>query len=233
MLVLCVALIQATASVSVESDISIIQARMLERLKRDAQRQVRGASWTKDRLDEDISDPKSSKVEHQERYRVWGDGTRVLQRKTSRDGRLVREKAEPLPFFLEPSMLARFQFKFATPREVPCGDHSCWMLAFAPRSGEVDRSDDPERTMLTASVGTVLVDKASHVILRVEGRMTTPHRSFLYTVLWSRVTITQAMHNGVMIVATIEIRFAYDPFLGGVKTKRRFYRTLDVALPPS
>jgi hypothetical protein len=210
-----------------------IKMAMMDRLQRDAKRQTHGARWTKERVDEDITDPLKPRVEHREQYAVWGDGVRMLQRKVMRDGKPQREAPKPLPFFIDVALLARFEFNLAEPAEVPCDNRECWRLSFAPRLGEVDVSDDPDRKMFASSVGTLLVDKATYAIIRVEGHVAVPYRSFFYNVLYSSVTITQAMHEGTMIVMTIELSYAYDPIIGGIKTKRRFYRTVDVSLPPS
>ncbi len=233
MLVLSALVLQAVLVPPVVPSVELIKAAMIERLRGDVRRQIHGGTWTKERIDEDISDPLKPRVEHREQYAVWGDGVRMMQRKVIRDGKPQRDAPQPLPFFIDPALLARFEFNLAEPAEVPCDDHECWRLSFAPRLGEVDVSDDPDRKMFSSSVGTLLVDKATYAIIRAEGHMAVPYRSFLYDVLWSTVTITQTMHNGVMVVSTIEISFAYDPLFGGAKTKRRFYRTVGVSLPPS
>jgi len=230
--ILLLMVLQATMQAPQQPDIEHIRARMFERLAIDSKRQIQGASWIKERTDEDISNPLKSKVEHRERYQVWGDGAQVLQRKILRDGESVIEKSKLLPFFLEPALLARFEFFLIEPAEVLCGEHKCWHLSFAPKPNQTDESDDMERKMFSTSVGTVLVDSKSYTIARVEGHIATPFRSLLYDVYWTKVTITQEMHKGTMVVSTIEMSFQRR-ILFTTKTKRRFYRTVDVVFPPS
>lgn len=227
-------LLQAVISAPVTTpSIHEIRAAMFERLSADSQRLISGSRWTKERVDEDISNPRTPKIEHREQYAVYGDGTRMLQRKTLRDGVALHEPSRPLSFFLEPSLLEKYEFTLSEPIEVPCDDHECWRLSFAPRVGLIDDvMGDDDRKMFAASVGTLLIEKGSHAIVRVDAHMAQPLHTWLYTIEWSSVTITQTLHDGVAVVATIEISYAYKTFFSR-KTKRRFYRTVGVMIPPS
>lgn len=231
-LLVVVLLQSAILTVPPETSVEVVRLAMMGRLQRDVHRQIRGARWIKVRIDKDITNPNTPRIEHRERYDVYGDGSRMVQRKTMRDGVVVREQSQQLPFFIEPSLLEKFEFTFTEPFNVPCGEHECWRLSFAPKPSLTERTDDEDRKMFATSAGTLLVEKSTNAIVRVDAHMTQPLRTWLYTVAWSTVTITQSFHEGVAVVATIEMSYAYSTFFSH-KVKRRFYRTVDVRMPPS
>src|SRR3972149_521163 len=201
-------LMMASSPVS-EPDPEHIMAAVFARLDLDAYRQIHGASWTKHRTDEDISNGADrSTGKRREAFAVWGDGLRMMQRKTQRDGEPVDEKAERLPFFLEPDLLSRFTFSLAKPAQVRCGDRrTCWYLKFAPKPGMLPASSEMEEQLLGKSSGTILVDTEHFGIVRADARTSAPHRSFKVSVDWFVVSMTQQMTDGTMGPSRIEMTF--------------------------
>lgn len=230
---LVLALLLQGAPAEPQPDLQQVLKGVFARAQRDADRQVAGARWIKGRTDEDISDPLRTKTEHTERYSVWGDGTRVLQRKTVRDGKNVSDRPAPLPLFINCTFLEQFDYVFAVPAQVPCDTGECWRLDFVPKAGAFPETGDLEQLMMGSTSGTLLVDSASYGILRADARTLQPYKSFAVDIFWFSVSLTQVPVDGTMVTATIEISYAFDPLFGGPKTKRRFYEYSDVVLPPS
>ncbi len=233
------ALLLQAAPQAPQPDLQDILQEMFARARRDAARQVAGARWTKSRIDEDITDPRSTvdpsrvKVEHRERYRVWGDGTMVRQLKVWRDGKDVSESAQPLPLFIDGDFLQQFEYALGMPARVPCDDHECWRIAFTPKPDAGPRDGDLDQVLLGSAAGTLLVNCEDYGIVRADAHTLQPYNSLVFDVYWFSVSLTQVPVDGTMVTATIEMSFAYKKFWGGRKTKRRFYEYTDVTLPPS
>jgi hypothetical protein len=157
----------------------------------------------------------------------------MLQQKVSRNGAPVSERPQPLPFFLEPSLLERFSYTLDDPAVVPCGNRTCYRLLFAPTPGAIQRGRDIEQRLLESSVGTLLVDTGHYGIIRADAHTVQPYTSFKVDVYWFEVSLTQVQSRGVMVTVMIEMSYGYDPIIGAAKTKRRFYEYVDIVVPPS
>lgn len=232
---LVLALLLQAAPQAPQQDLQVVLHHMFDRAHRDGLRLVAGAKWTKNRTDEDIADPdpRKRKTEHRERYRVWGDGTLMLQLKVERDGKAVSESSKPLPLFIDEEFLNRFEYAFEDPALVQCGDRECYRLAFMPKGSLTPPDGELEQVLIAQASGTLLVDSTDYSILRADAHSVRAHTTFMYDVYWFSVNLTQQAVDGVMVTSFIEMSYSYKKLWGGTKTKRRFYEYTDVSVPPS
>lgn len=228
------ALLLQVAPVEVpQPEIQAVVEAMIERAEHDARRQIAGGRWTKERIDEDITDPRKAKTEHRERYRVWGDGSSMLQQKVLRDEKAITEQARPLPMFIDRAFLEQFDYAFEEPARIQCGARECWRISFTPKLDVRPKDGDLENVLMGSAAGTLLVDCKGYGIVVASAHSIQPYNSFKVDIYWFSVVLTQMSVHGTMVTSTIEISYAYNPIIGKAKTVRRFYEYTDVHLPPS
>ncbi len=224
--------LQATISALPEAKIDAIRTGMFERLERDARRQTSGATWTKNRTDMDITNPQAVKISRIERALVWSNGAQMLQRATWRDGKNVQDDIEPLSAFMNPALLAGFDFFLERPDHEPCGTgQTCWRLGFAPRKNSKPRGN-LEQQLLESSAGTLFVEQEHFGIVHVDAHITRPYTSWKVDVSSFVLSMTQMEIDRTMVTSTVEFSFTYNPILGSARTMRRYYEYVEIKLPP-